>query len=305
MKLNHLGLAGYLIFACLLSSCSFVSQQLADKRMEEQLLRPGALDSDVATNFDEYRFQFLDKYRVSHAWPVTSTCKYAGLRTRYKMGDTSYGDVYSIKDIYEEGNSTKQRDADPKWNFDRYVRSVKVQRPDYDKEGKVVGYHEAQEGLQAICFEAWIGTDHSLTARLVKLPLNERVAFYSEREGLHSIEKIGTNTWHVWQYAIDPNMPNRYGGEVWVTAVGDTDYTLTFLLGAGVDSVKFPQAHAAFQTMFKHLIESVRIEPLTPAISAEMEQLKAQAFEISRQECVRMNQTMRKPPAWCQKYLNP
>lgn len=310
MKFNGIAIIGYVGLAVLLSSCSFVSQQLADKRLEEQLLKPGALDSDVATNFDEYRFRFLDKYQISHAWPVTSTCKYAGLRTRYKMGDTSYGDVYLIKDIYEEGSITKQREADPSWNFDRFVRSHKVQRPvSQVVDGVIVAsknprYEEREEGLQPICFEAWVRTSQSLTLRLVKLSLDERIAHYSKRPSQRTRETVGSQTWHVWKYGLERDNPKAYGGEVWLTTIADTGYTLALELGEGLGLDKFPQARIEMRTLFRHLIESVKIEPLTPAIEAELTQLKAQAEEITRQNCIGMAKRT-KPPAWCQKYLDP
>jgi hypothetical protein len=56
------------------------------------------------------------------------------------------------------------------------------------------------------------------------------------------------------------------------------------------------------QAMFRRLLESVKIEPLTPAIEAEIAQLKAQAMEIQRQECLEMAKRT-KPFKWCQKYL--
>ncbi len=307
MHHKTLWLIGYLALACVLSACSFVSQQLSDKRMEEQLLKPGALDSPVATNFDEYHFRFLDKYRVVHAWPVTSACKYSGFRTKYKMGETSYGDVHWVLDIIEEGNNTRQRDATPGSDFNRFVRSVKVQRPVYETANGtrgIVRYEEREEGLGPICFEAWVGTDHSLTIRLVKLPMSNRVAHYEERVGSRSKEKVGSNVWQVWRYQFDAATPNRYGGEIWVLPIGETDYTLALEFGFGAESFQSPPTHAAFEAMFKHIVESVRVEPLTPAIETEMEELKVRAFEIVRQNCIQMAKRT-KPPAYCQKYLKP
>ena len=319
MKFNGIAIFGYVGLAVLLSSCSFVSQQLADKRLEEQLLKPGALDSDVATNFDEYRFMFLDKYQISHAWPVTSTCKYAGLRTRYKMGDTSYGDVYLIKDIYEEGSITKQRESHPSWNFDRFVRSHKVKRPVSEVVNGVIvasknpRYEENEEGLQPVCFEAWVGTSHAVTLMLYKRTIKEwEYALTRWSQGMYAgtdvkrlEDVVSGNRWRVYRVPLKPRMMNRIAGsyELRILPIGDTGYSLALELDANLESLQNPQAHAAFQAMFSHLIESVKIEPLTPAIEAEMVKLKAQAEEIVRQNCLGMAKRS-KPPAWCQKYLH-
>lgn len=308
MKLKILRATGYFAIACVLSACSFVSQQLSDKRMEEQLLRPGALDSPVATNFDEYHFRFLEKYRVVHAWPVTSACKYAGRGTMYKMGETSYGEVQWVLDIIEEGGTTKQRDADPGWNFNRFVRSIKVQRPEYETVNGVRGishYYENEEGLQPICFEAWVGSSHSLVMRLHKRDIATWKSLWSSYNpsGVWTEKFIGGNHWQVLENSEANLAPSGTGGwfRSYLTPVGNTGYTLALQLGATQDSLKNPQVHAAFQAMFKRLIESVKIEPLAPAIEADMAQLKAKAFEISRQNCLRM----KNPPGYCKKYLAP
>ena len=46
--------------------------------------------------------------------------------------------------------------------------------------------------------------------------------------------------------------------------MGETGYTFLFRLGANLESIKYPQAHARFQSTFHQLIESVKIEPLRP-----------------------------------------
>jgi hypothetical protein len=314
MKLRILWLMGYLALAFSLSDCTFVSQQLSDKRMEEQLLKPGALDSPVATNFNEYHFRFLDKYRVVHAWPVTSACKYAGHGTQYQMGETSYGEVQSVLDIYEEGGTTRQRDASPGWNFNRFVRSIKVQRPVYDTVNGVRGivrYEENEEGLQPICFEAWVGSSHAVTIFLYQRTVGQwqdalakwSKGAYLGKDATQGNDTVMGNRWHVYRLPLKPREMNRAAGayELRILPIGDTGYTFAMEFGATVESLENPQAHAAFQAMFKRLIESVKIEPLTPTIEAEMAQLKAKAFEIVRQNCLRM----KNPPGYCKRYLDP
>ena len=267
MKNKPVILLGAMALLASLSACGFVGQQLADKTREGQLLQSGALDRRMTDVYDTYQFKFLDKYRITHEWPRNSKgCQYAGLST-LNVKDGSHGEFYAIRDIYEEGGSTKQRDAHPTWNFDRFVRpTYKRQIPEFDAAGKKTGriLEKDETGFEAVCFEAWVGTSHSAALRLYKSTLNERIAFYSKRSGAQSREEVGTQTWWVWRYPIDEDNPKAYGGQAWVRPIGDTGYTLALELGAGPESLKFPQAHANFQAMFRHLIESVKIEPLQP-----------------------------------------
>lgn len=267
MKIKYVFLMGMLTLFAALSACGFVSQQLADKAREDQLLKPGALDRNLTNVYDTYQFKFLDKYRITHEWPRNSKgCQYAGLPT-LNVNDGFHGEFYAIRDIYETNVSTKQRGAHPSWEFDRFVRSTyKRQIPEFDAAGNKTGrmLEKEETGLEPVCFEAWVGTSHSTALRLYKSSLTERIAFYSKRPGKQSQETIGAQTWWAWRYPIDNGSPEAYGGEAWVRAIGDTGYTLALELGAGHESLKFSQAHANFQAMFRHLIESVKIEEIEP-----------------------------------------
>lgn len=75
-------------------------------------------------------------------------------------------------------------------------------------------------------------------------------------------------------------------------------------LGASLESLKHPQAHANFQATLRHLATSFKIESLTPTIKAEMTQLKARAEQVQRQECIEQAKRS-KPFPWCEKYLKP
>lgn len=288
------------------------------RKNDDRYMQTGALDPNLTGYYDIYNVSFLNKYRIRHEWPLPArACPYGSMPTLGKNEDRYTGEINWVNSIFEEAGQTWQTSSmGPSRSFDRYVRSQKVQRPDYDKDGKVAGYHEAEEGLRAICYESWVATNHSVSAMLFRRTLNEWQDELAKRpyhrpyvapNAEQFTQQVKENKWYVYRAALQPMPSNGSGGpfELWILPVGDTNYTLALQFGANQESLKYPETHARFQTMFQHLIESVRIEPLTPAIAAEMEQLKAQAFEITRQECVRMNQTMRKPPAWCQKYLNP
>jgi hypothetical protein len=313
MKKNTLLPLGGLIVSIGLTACGFVSGQLADKAREEQLLKPGALDVRLTSIYDTYQFKFLDNHRVTHEWPRNSNgCRYSGLPT-LNVKDGFRGELYAIDDIYEDGNSTKQRGAHPSFDFDRFVRSNKEMRPIYAKgvdkngntfiyAGKVAGYEEREQGLKPVCFEAWVGTSHSLALRLYKSPMPERMKHYEAKSGTSSNKKVGGNTWWVRQYPFGPDMPDIYGGEAWVTPVGDTGYTLALELGAGALALKNPQAHANFQAMFRHLIESVKIEPLNAQLEAELAELAKKAHAAARIDCEAMTKRT-KPSRACKELL--
>ena len=155
-----------------LSACGFAAGQLTDKAQEEQLLKPGALDVPMTGYYDVYSFKFLDKYRVTHEWPVVSNCKYSKLPTLSRKQDRYKGEIYAVDDIYEINESTKQRGAHPTWNFDRFVRpTYKRQIPEFDAAGKKTGrtLEKDETGFEAVCFEAWVGTSHAMTLMLYKI----------------------------------------------------------------------------------------------------------------------------------------
>lgn len=307
---------GGLIAALTLISCGFVTQQRTDKAQEERLLKPGALDTGIATNFNEYRFKFMDRYRISHAWPVTSSCGYRSQDTKYKMGDVTYGEVKLVRDIYEEDGKTWQRfpsEVGP-YNLSSYVRSKIVHQPIYenvDGGRAIVRYEDQEQGLQAMCFQAWVGTSHALTLMLYKRTLEDwETALTRWSQGSYTdittkrfAENIGGNDWHVFQAGIKPRVMNRIAGafELRILQLGNTGYTMVFELGANQDSLQNPQAHAAMQLLFRQLLGSVKVEPLTPTIEAELAELKAKAQDIQRQECVESSKKG-KPGPWCKIY---
>jgi hypothetical protein len=75
-------------------------------------------------------------------------------------------------------------------------------------------------------------------------------------------------------------------------------------LGATQQSLKIPKAHAQFQTIFRHLIESVKIEALTPQIQAELAQnaQKAQAIQLNDCQKIVVKEKL-SPKHWCRPVL--
>ncbi len=309
MKRQLASIIGIAAVLATLSACGFVSTQLTDKANEERLLKPGALDKPLTGYFDTYSVRFLDRYRLMHDWPVVSNCKYSKLPTIGNNQERYKGEIYSADDVYEAGDRTWQRDAHPSSNFDRFVRSQKKQQPIF-KSGAanvVKRYEENEEGLQPLCFEAWVETSHTLIFRLHKRDPAIWKVRWSEFNptGKWSQRQVGSNVWWVLENAQHDLQKTGIGGWFlsYLTPIGDTGYSISIQLGATQDSLRHPEAHARFLAMFQHLIESVRIDPLTPAIEAEIAQLKERAVEVQREDCIARSKRD-KPPAWCEKYLS-
>jgi hypothetical protein len=88
-------------------------------------------------------------------------------------------------------------------------------------------------------------------------------------KGKWAERRVGGNLWLVHETAeqdFSPRPLNGVGGpfQTWLLPIGDTGYTLGMEMGASRESLQYPDAHARFQTTFRHLIESVKFEPLRP-----------------------------------------
>ncbi|MDG4476269.1 hypothetical protein [Thiovibrio frasassiensis] len=187
-------------------------------------------------------------------------------------------------------------------DFDRYVRSVKVMNPVYGtptKEElqasekaqrerierarrtgryesdtpdivKPIGYKEIETGLQTMCHQSWYATQHGLTVLLRKWSVDQYLAWLkknSQQQGRVSHQRIGTNDWTVLEFNLEPQSTDGASSgpyQFWMLPIGDTGYTFLFRLGANLESLKDPDAHERFKATFRHLIESVNIEPLQP-----------------------------------------
>lgn len=189
----------------------------------------------------------------------------------------------------------------PPMDFDRYVRSVTHQRPIYgpttkeESEASVaatlerikrsrrkgtyespppdkrvpIRHEEIEIGFRPLCFGSWWGTSHFLRAMLYKRDLASWQAILTERNplGTWSERRVGANLWLVQETAeqdFGPRPLNGVGGpfQTWLLPIGDTDYTIGMELGASRESLQYPDAHARVQDTFRHLIESVKIEPM-------------------------------------------
>ena len=232
------------------------------------------------------------------------SCKYRSLPTLGRNNDRYKGEIYAVPDIYEENGKTYQASNTGRspMDFDRYVCSVKVMNPVYGtptKEElqasekaqrerierarrtgryesdtpdivKPIGYKEIETGLQAVCQQSWYATQHGLTVWLRKWSVDQYLTWLkknSQQQGRVTHQRIGTNNWTVLEFNLEPQSTDGASSgpyQFWMLPIGDTGYTFLFRLGANLESLKYPDAHERFKATFRHLIESVNIEPLQP-----------------------------------------
>ena len=75
-----------------------------------------------------------------------------------------------------------------------------------------------------------------------------------------------------------------------------------FRLGANLQSLKYPEAHARMKAALAHLIESVRIEPLNAQLEAEQAELAKKARAAVSKDCEAMAKRT-KPSQSCKDLL--
>lgn len=251
------------IVVCALSGC-FAVQQLQDKAREEQLLKPGALDARIPLNpyYVQHTFKLMGKYHVTHEWlGLGGSCGYGGYFGKppglpIRLLD-SYGEIYERDGhtyLKEDPRYTRDKDE----LIDRYVKSW------YETDNKGVRW---QQGLMPMCLASWYQTQHAIEIDLQKQNLEELLTAVNKTrtpDTTISTQRVGNNTWHVVTSALRQAPLNGSGGpfQSWILPIGDTGYIFVFGLGANLDSLKYPEAHARMQEVFQHLIESVKIDPL-------------------------------------------
>ncbi|HZW22304.1 hypothetical protein [Noviherbaspirillum sp.] len=263
-------IVAYLMVSFLLVGCGV---ETAIKRNDDRYLRPGALDLPLNDAYDTFRYKFLDEYLITHQWPRgAGACRYAMLPTMGVNGG-SQGEVWNVSDIYEKNGKTWQSSSKPEkpFDFDRYVRSVKAKNPVYGEVNGVrqkIGEEEIEVGLQTMCHQSWYSSQHSLSMLLRKWTPDEFVHWLRNGSSSSRVfrQKIGDNEWTVVEFELEPQSKDGASSgpfQFWILPIEKTGYSFLFRLGANRRSLEFPDAHVRFQTAFRHLIESVRIEPLT------------------------------------------
>ncbi len=241
---------------------------------DERYMYRGALDAGLPRVYDTYQFNFLRTYRVTHQWPRDSDhcIAYRKLPT-LGVQDGNSGEFYNVLEIYEDSGKTWQGGLgkQPPADFDYAVRSIKRMSPEYavetDRAGnryktdKVIGMKEKEVGRGSICNNVWSGLDQGLALEIFKQPLEEKLKEFEARPGVISKEKIGQNEW--WSRLRPYNPTTKaLANEIWVTKIGNSDYILIISWVHGERSENRPEINAKFQAALRHLLESVRIEPL-------------------------------------------
>ena len=311
-------LLALLTLSCL-TSCSLIYEQIHAKANEERLLKPGALDRPLPIEFIPYRFRFLGKYAVSHEWPVTSGCSYGSLSTSTASGPSQYpGGAQYVGDIYERDGSVwrKTYPFPNEANLDRYVQSViGLQSVFLEKnetyQGKPYRLEYREQGFQAMCFQAWVRTTHSLLLRFHKRTVAEwddllttwRHGAYKGPQSSFSKIDVNGNLWSVYESPLRSPTNESISGpyQMWILPIADTAYTFSIQIAATTQSLQHPQAHATMRQAFRQIIESVKIEELTPTIEAELAELKAKAYAFERGQCIK-SAAKGKARNWCVQY---
>lgn len=246
-----------------LSSCGI---EEAIRRNDDRYAKPGAMDMPLTGIYKTYQYKFLDTYRVTHQWPNTSACGYAALeRPSQTLGKRTL--FYDVLDVFEERGVTKQRDT--KAYFNKYVRSVISEEKYYtDAYGQRKSHPSQETGFRPLCFESWWTASHSLSLRLHKLTLAEFETMFTKLypEGRWSSKTLDGRLWRVQETDRQHLRPRRgVGGpyQTWVTTIGDTGYVIALEMTASQDSLAYPQFFDALEAVYRRLIGSVRIEPLS------------------------------------------
>lgn len=259
MKLPHL-----LTFcsAVLISGCG-VDDFI--RKNDDRYAKPGAMDSPLTGIYNTYRFDLLDRYRISHQW-LESGCSYRGVRqpsTQQGMLSRSFVG----RDIVEKDGKTWHRSAGGTLaDFDPFVRSVTWVSQEKGKEGQT-----KEVGLKPVCFEYWWASSHYLSASIRHASLSAYEASFgkSHRLAKWTTRELNGRNWRVAEVPInllEVRPPNGLGGpyQAWLTELGDTGYVMSIQMGASKESLDHPRAHADIEAVFKHLLSSLKVERISP-----------------------------------------
>jgi hypothetical protein len=134
-----------------------------------------------------------------------------------------------------------------------------------------IGYEEREEGFRRMCFDnRWVASTY-FEARIHKRDVATWQALLTTEnpKGIWSTRSVSLNTWTVQEVAeqdFSPPRPNGVGGpyQFWLLPIGDSGHTIALEFGANQVSLKYPAFLEELKAIFKHLVKSVKIEPLTP-----------------------------------------
>ena len=249
-------------FAAMLMSGCGVDEFI--RKNDDRYATPGAMDSPLTGIYNTYRFDLLDRYRISHQW-LESGCAYRGVRQpSTQQGMLSR--VFVGRDIVETDSKTWLRFSDGLFDFDPWVRSVKWVSREKGKEGQT-----KEVGLKPVCFEYWWTSSHYLEATIRHSSLSDYEASFakSHRLAKWSTRQLNGLTWRVAEVPtnlLQARPPNGLGGpyRAWLTELGDTGYVISIEMGASKESLDHSKAHADIEAVLKHLVSSLQVTRLNP-----------------------------------------
>ncbi len=261
-----------LLLTLFLGGCGIPSMIRAN---DDRYLRPGALDSPLTAVYSVYSFDLVRRFRVTYEWVSSSGCGLRGRRLPRQA--ESLGPVlYDVPEIYEEGGKTWQGShvGSPPMDLDRWMGSVKVVSQAKEDRGQLV-----EVGLKALCMETWWGSSHFLFVDMRRSTvdaLQDEVTVASKRVPIRWTRRtLNGREWRVLEVPLDqlpPRRLNSAGGpyKTWITALGDSGYSMAFSLGASKESLDHPRTHAALEATLQHLLHALKVEPLVSPTSAEV-----------------------------------
>jgi hypothetical protein len=156
-------------------------------------------------------------------------------------------------------------------DLDRFVRSVISERKEYkDINGETQAYESREEGYRPLCFIAWQKTSSYMRFRLQKRDLAVLKTVFNEKypEGRWGQKEFGGNVWSVQEVPekelreapSDGSLGGPY--QNWLLPIADTGYIIALEFGVNRKTLEHPGAFEELKGVFKHLLESVEIEPL-------------------------------------------
>ena len=255
---------GLLLCVSLLAGCGV--EEFVRKN-DDRYAALGAMDSPLTGVYSKYSFRLMGTHQIAHEWVNTAACSY---RAR-ELPDLSNGrrsNTYRVPDIYErDGKSWQASNAGLQpMDFDPWVRSVKWVSREKGKEGQIL-----EVGLKPVCFESWWTSSHYLAINLRASTLQDYESSFAKSYGraLWSTRQLNGLTWRVAEVPLSnlgPRPLNGLGGpyQAWLVALGDTGYVMSIEMGASKESMDHPQAHAVIEGVLHHLLNSLKIQRLTP-----------------------------------------
>jgi len=290
-----------LLFTIALTACSNVIHQINEKNREDYILsNPGAYDPTIPSkpDFATHKFIFLENFKVSHDWPYGfDICKYATMTLSKSQKDgTWYGSYKRLGDIFEYKGSTLQEvrvDGYPERSYDASYMSIDNHVRTWKKvDGLGI---ERTYGYDPICWQPLGGSSHTLVVRLYKRTVKQWRSSLekSSPDGVFTMQKVGNNNWLTQEFELKPSKLNHIAGtfKTWILPIGDTGYTYTFQLGASSESLKHPRTHSAMIKIFRHLIQSVKIEPLSEREAAKAREKVRKLISEIEEYSARKNRT--------------